>query len=317
MDVSLLRTLREVARHGSITSAAHSLGYTQSAVSRQIATLESSVGARLFDRTARGVTLTEHGRCVLPHAESALRALEAAQHSLEDLDRLDGGRLRVGAFPTANAALIPLAMADFARRHPRVSILLVEGTTRPQLARLDADEVDLAVVSAFPQQTFDTERFDVLALCEDRMLVAFPSEHRLATRERVRLADLEQERWIAGEASDKDRAISPLHLAAHPDTQVNFIVSEWTAKLGLVAAGLGVTLVPSLAIPAIRPDVALVPLHPSHRAARTIYTATSKGRTAPPATQAFRDILSQHAESLAGASRSRSSVSTVIPKATT
>jgi DNA-binding transcriptional LysR family regulator len=300
MDGPLLNTFREVARRGSITGAAQSLGYTQSGVSRQIAALEANLGARLLDRRARGVELTEHGRSLLPHAEALLARLEAARHDLQALDRLDGGRLRVGAFPTANAALIPHAMAAFAAEHPNVSLSLIEGTTRRQLATLEAGDVDLAVISAFPDHELDGERFELLHLLDDVMLVALPPSHRLASRDSLRLAELAGESWIAANAADNDRTLSPLRLQPESETRIDFVVSEWTAKLGLVAAGLGITLVPALAAAAIRTDVALVSLGPDDRSMRRVYAATAKGRTRPAAADPFADILARQAVSLKG-----------------
>ncbi len=291
MDTGLLRTFHHVARHGSITAAARALGYTQSAVSRQISALEASFGARLFDRRARGVELTEHGRCLLPHAETLLDRLDAARRDLVALDQLERGRLRVGAFPTANAVLIPRAMARFGAEHPNVALSLVEGTTRHQLARLEAGEVDLAVVSAFPDQRLDGERFQLTHLLDDVMLVAFPRSHRLARRRRVRLAELGRESWIAAETSDDSRSLGPDRLRPGPEPKVDFVVGEWTAKLGLVAAGLGVTLVPSLAAEAARADVALASLHPEESPPRGVYAVTLAGRTNPPATDAFMTVL--------------------------
>src|SRR5262245_41003339 len=112
MDESVLRAFLEVARRGSITAAADALGYTQSAVSRQIAALEGELGAPLFDRRPRrGVRPTDAGTSFLPHAEAVLERLEAARWEIAALDDLRAGQLRVGAFPTANAELIPRALA--------------------------------------------------------------------------------------------------------------------------------------------------------------------------------------------------------------
>jgi DNA-binding transcriptional LysR family regulator len=291
METSWLETLCEVARRGSITLAASSLGYTQSAVSRQIATLESATGARLFDRHVRGVELTEAGRCLLSHADAILNRLDAARRDLESLGRVEIGRLRVGAFPTANAALIPMAMAEFAAKHPEVSLSLIEGTTRRQLANLALGDIDLAVVSAFPNQPLDSERFDFVHLLDDPLAVAFPCSHRLARRRSVRLRELSDERWVAGTSGGDSRSLSPLSLSSEIETRIEFQVGEWTAKLGLVAAGLGITLVPSLAATASRSDIALVPLHPAERAARSVYFATVKHRTPSTATDTFAAIL--------------------------
>ncbi|GAB3803149.1 LysR family transcriptional regulator [Micromonospora zhanjiangensis] len=124
METQLLEVFRAVARDGSVTAAAGRLGFTQSAVSRQVATLEAEIGSRLFDRLPRGVALTEEGRTLLPHAEAVLDRLTAARRDVEDLRGLRHGRVRVGAFPTAVAALVPgpwRPSAARTRRSPRPS----------------------------------------------------------------------------------------------------------------------------------------------------------------------------------------------------
>jgi DNA-binding transcriptional LysR family regulator len=291
MDVQQLRTFHRVAQRGSVTAAAQELGYTQSAVSRQIAALEASIDARLFDRRARGVRLTEHGQCLLPHAESLLERLDAARRDLAALDNLERGRLRVGAFATANAALIPRALAAFRRQHPSISLSLVEGSTHRQLAWLEAGEVDVAVVSAFPDQRVGDDRINLVRLLDDPMLVAVPRSHHLARRRRLRLRELVHETWIAADSRENDRLLGPERLRTEYEPVVDFVVREWTAKLGFVAAGLGITLVPSLAARAAPADVALVALHPEERSFRRIYAAGTKGRVRSPAADAFLAIL--------------------------
>jgi DNA-binding transcriptional LysR family regulator len=295
MDTDLLRTFREVAGRGSITAAARTLGYTQSAVSRQVSALEASLGARLFDRVARGVQLTEHGRSLLPHAESLLERLDGARRDLEALDRLECGRVRVGAFPTAVAALIPRSMAAFRAEHPNVSLSLVEGTTPRQLDRVRARHVDLAVVSAFPDRELGADGIELSHLLDDAMLVAFPRSHRLARRRRVRLAELVDESWIAADAGGDDHLLGPgsVRLASRP--RVDFVAHGWTEKLGLVAAGLGITLVPSLAAGAARPDIALAELNAHDGPPRKVYTATLEGVARAPATDAFIHVLEETA----------------------
>lgn len=298
MEVSWLRTFREVTRCGSITAAARSLGYTQSAVSRQIAALEAAAGGPLLDRRPRGVELTEHGRCLLAHAEAILDRLATAKRDLEALDRLGGGSLRVGAFPTANAILIPLAMAEFAAKHPDVSLSLVEGTTRHQLTSLDLGDVDLAIVSAFPDQTLDRDRFEFAHLADDSIAVALPRSHPLAKRRNIRLVELAGESWIAAGADRESRSLTPIRLHPPIEPRIDFQVGEWTAKLGLVAAGLGITLVPSLAIGATRADVALVRLHPRDDLPRRVYAATARHRARSPAAVALIAILAAQAAAL-------------------
>jgi DNA-binding transcriptional LysR family regulator len=288
MDTALLRTFRQVAALGSITAAAQVLGYTQSAVSRQIAALEEAFGARLFERGARGVQLTEHGRALQPHADALLARLDDARRELEAIDRLERGRLRVGAFPTAAAALIPRAMSAFRDAHPSVELSLEEGTTRRQLARLQAGDVDVAVISAFPDQLPSRDEVSLVHLLDDTILVALPRAHPLARRRRVRLGDLADQIWIG---ADDDYFLGPSRLRLASPPRIDFAVREWTAKLGLVAAGLGITLVPSLAAGAARPDIALVRLARDEVPVRAVFAATARGARSSPAAVAFIEEL--------------------------
>jgi len=294
----MLLTFREMARLGSVTAAARTLGYTQSAVSRQLAVLEATIGAPLFDRRARGVALTEHGRLFLPHAEALLDRLDAARRDLQALDDLEHGRLRIGAFPTAVAALIPHAVAAFQAKHPSVSLSLVEGTTRRQLARLLDGLADVAVISAFSGQGLDEKQFQFTHLFDDVLLIGMPRDHPLARRRSLRLDELAGERWIGAGTDDDDRRLGPGHLRLARPPRVDFVVREWTAKLGLVAAGLGITPVPSLAATAVRRDVALVGLRAQDASRRGIYAATVNGLTETPATREFLLILGLSAKEL-------------------
>ncbi len=173
-------------------------------------------------------------------------------------------------------------------------------TTRRQLPNLHAGDVDVAVISAFPDQPLDTDRFELVHLLDDTILIALPPSHPLASRDRIRLAELEGDSWIAGDPGGGDRTLSPRRLQPLGAGHIDFVVGEWTAKLGLVAAGLGITLVPSIASIATRADVTLVPLHPHDTATRGIYTATAKGRTTPPAVTTFIDLLAERAHAIAG-----------------
>jgi DNA-binding transcriptional LysR family regulator len=291
MDTRTLRTFCEAARLGSVTAAAAALGYTQSAASRHLAVLEGEVGAPLFDRHARGVELTEHGQAFLPHAQALLERLDTAHRALHALDEMEIGRLRVGAFPTAVAALIPPALAEFQASHPAVSLSLVEGTTGKLLTRLLDGLADVAVISAFPGQPLDDEQFQLTHLMDDAMLIGMQRGHQLARRRSLSLDELAGERWIGADTDGEDRRLGPGHLRLEPEPEVDFVVREWTAKLGLVAAGLGITLVPSVAAAAARRDVALVRLRAADARGRKIYAATVRGLTAAPATREFLRVL--------------------------
>jgi DNA-binding transcriptional LysR family regulator len=293
VDVAHLTVFREVALRGSFTAAATSLRYTQSAVSRQIAALEEDVSAVLFDRVARGVRLTEEGRCLLGHAEAVLDRLDAARRELFALRDLDAGRLRIGAFATAEAVLVPRAMAAFGAEHPRVELSLSDGLTATHLARLRASELDVAVVTVPTGQPVDG--LALHHLLDDPLLVALPVGHRLAGRRTIRLTELAEESWIAGSTTVEDTLIGACLRSGFRPT-VRYVVGEWTAKQGLVAAGLGITLVPGLAAGAVRPDLLVKRLRASEATPRAVYAATAD--RVPPAATRFLDHLTESATRL-------------------
>ncbi|HEU5471370.1 MAG TPA: LysR family transcriptional regulator [Actinophytocola sp.] len=291
VEIVWLRVFREVARQGSFTAAANALRYTQSAVSRQIAALEGDTGVALFDRVARGVRLTHEGRCLLEHAEAVLGRLETARKDLVALRDLDVGRLRIGAFATADAALVPRAMATFHAEHPNVTLSLTESLTSVQVGRLRDGDLDVGVLSVAPGRSLDTDGLDLTHLLDDPILVAIPREHRLARRRTIRLAELADEPWIAGWQSPEDTLIGTA-LPTGVQPEIRYVVPGWTAKLGLVAAGLGVTLVPGLAAGGIaRTDILIKWLSPQDTPARAVYAAVPAKVTRPPAVQRFLHIL--------------------------
>jgi DNA-binding transcriptional LysR family regulator len=284
-----LEVFRTVARHGSITSAARALGYTQSAVSRQVAVLEAQAGARLFDRLPRGVVLTSEGACLLPHAEAVVDRLAAARAELAALRGLSGGQVRVSAFTTATAALVPRALASFRQAHPGVGVTLANGLTPALLDGLAAGDADLAVVSAPAAagvHPIDPARFTVHHLLDEHLLIAVPGQHRLAGRATARLAEFAEDAFIVGSATAEDTLLRvSLPPGFRPRTDI--VAPDWTAKLGLVAAGLGVALIPALAIRSAPADLALLRLDAEDAPVRQVLAATAAGRTVPAAATAL------------------------------
>ena len=298
MDTAWLEVFREVARRGSLTAAAEALGYTQSAVSRQIAALERDTGTRLFDRLARGVRLTDDGRCLLGHAHAVLDRLDTARGDLTAMRTLDAGRLRLGAFDTAEAALLPRALAAFRAGHPRVALSLTEANTPDLLAALSAGDLDLAIVSTYPgAESIDQTRYTLRFLAEDPLLVALARDHPLAGARQLRLADLAAQSWIEGHPAGTNTLVTAC-LRAGFQPRIEFPVREWTAKQGFVAAGLGLALVPLLAAGATRPDIVLRPLHPHDAPVRTVHAATWRGIATPPPAAAFLRFLDETAGDL-------------------
>src|ERR1700731_4106895 len=153
LDVRRLKVLKEVADQGSFSAAADALSYTQSAVSQQIAALEAEAGIALLERHPRGVSLTAAGQTLVGHAEGILARLDAAEAALAAIAGLRGGRLRMASFPTAGAALMPLAIATFRERYPDVELTLSEAEPEQAVPRLLAGELDLALLFEFAGET--------------------------------------------------------------------------------------------------------------------------------------------------------------------
>ena len=289
MDTALLEVFLEVARRESFTAAANALGYTQSAISRQIATLEAEVGAALFDRLPRGVRLTEEGRAFVPHATAVVDRLRAAVADVRAVRTLGGGRLRVGAIPTADMALMVRAISAFRNAYPAVDVAHIEGLTKELVVAVRAGDLDLAVIgTTSPEPAFEGVR--LRWLMDDPLSVALPLGHRLADRETVRLAELADENWIAGQPHPRDTLIAGVQ-GGEFQPRIPYVVLEWAAKQGFVAAGLGVTLIPALAAAGVRPDVVVVALDPAEVAPRSVFVATPEGVADSVAVSAFLELL--------------------------
>jgi DNA-binding transcriptional LysR family regulator len=281
-----LRVVREVAQRGSLTAAAERLGYTQSAVSRHVALCERAAGQTLFERHARGARLTEAGEIVLRRANAVLAELEATRQDLEDLGARPRGRVRVGAFDTAMAALVPRAIAALSSQQPNTEVVLREGTSPSLIARAADGRLDLAIVTPAPEMPAG---LDVTVLVEDPLLVAVSRVHPLAGRPSVPTDALRDEPWIAATTEPR----SP-QLGAWTGSQwkphIAYLARDWTAKLGLAAAGLGITVVPGLAVPMLPPSLAVVRIdHPI--ATRTTAMVGRADATADPHRRAVGEAL--------------------------
>src|SRR3954449_2497480 len=198
LDVRRLKVLKEVAAKGSFSAAAESLAYTQSAVSQQIAALEREAGLQLVERSARGVHLTDAGRVLLGHADLILGRLADAEAELEAMAGLRGGRLRLVAFPSAGASIMPEAVARFRERHPAVELTLEPAEPGPALSRLRGGEVDIALDITVSFRALAEDGIERLHLLDDPMYVALPKSHPLARKRGLKLEELADENWILG-----------------------------------------------------------------------------------------------------------------------
>src|SRR3954453_14881166 len=225
LDVRRLKVLREVAAHGSFSAAADALSFTQPAVSRQIATLEAEAGMALVERGARGIRLTVAGELLVEHAGVILDRLAAAEHELEALAGLNGGRLRVGAFPSANATLIPLALAAFDREYPEVCLSLVEARSQECATQLCSGELDVAVVSDADGDL--GEDLDLEPLMDDPMYVALSREHPLAEPPELTMAARPDEVWIEGRGTVVPNRLRGAAAKAGFEPRIAFESTQW------------------------------------------------------------------------------------------
>jgi DNA-binding transcriptional LysR family regulator len=292
-DSTRLRVFREVVERGSFSAAADALSFTQPAVSRQIATLEREAGAQLLERLPRGIRLTEAGRVLLGHAEAILDRMAAAHSQVEAVARLRAGRLRIGAFPTANATVVPQAIAAFAQEHPIVELSLEEAVSSKLIPRLRAGDLDVALVTN--PQPRSVEDLAVVDLAEDPMLVALPLQHPLAHKPKLRLRDLCDETWIEGGPADCRRPLLDACALAGFEPRIAFGAEQWLGKQGLVAAGVGVTLIPGLAVATVRDDIVLRSLGPD-APTRHVVALMPAGYRAPAAEPFVELLRAQAAE---------------------
>ncbi len=298
LNVSRLKVLKEVAYRGSISAAAEALSYTQSAISQQIATLESETGMALLERHPRGVSLTAAGQTLVGHAEGILAGLEAAEAALSEIAGLRGGRLRVASFPTAGATLMPHAIANFRAAYPDVELTLAEGEPEQIVPRLRAGELDLALLFEFAGESLPLQDMTRVELLADPMYLALPRDHRLATSKRIKLADLAADAWVQTSRSSPCamHVVRSCHAAGF-EPIVTFESDDYQTVQGLVAAGVGVALIPELALSVVREDVAIRALSPAPPV-RQVIAALPAGARLVPAAPVMLGVLEQAAERL-------------------
>jgi DNA-binding transcriptional LysR family regulator len=294
LDVRRMRVLREVAQRGSFSAAADALAYTQSAVSQQIAALEREAGTRLVERNARGVRLTDAGQALVGHADAILARLADAEAELEAIAGLRGGRLRLASFPSAGATIMPEAIARFRERHPGVELTLEPAEPEPSIAKLRAGEADvvLDITSGFRPPRDDA--VDRAHLLDDPMYVALPAGHPLARKRTLKLEELADESWIlgtTGSCPDVSIFLRSCQLAGF-EPNVTFNSDDYFAIQGFVAAGMGASFIPDLALISVRDDIVVRSLG-KRPPVRVIWAATLKDSYCSPAREAMLEILTE------------------------
>jgi DNA-binding transcriptional LysR family regulator len=281
-----------VARHEHVTRAAHELGVPQSTLSRGMARLEADLGVALFARHGRTVSLTPAGRAFLASAERALAAVEQAAEAVRSDADPETGKVAFGFLHTLGWETVPNLIRGFRADHPRVRFSLVQSYGEAMLDGLRAGELDLCLTSPVP----DAPDLAVRRLAEQRLRLVVPDDHPLAARRRVRLAEAADEPFVTMEPGyGMRRILEALCVQAGFTPRIAFEGEEVETIRGLVAAGLGVALLPPPSMP--RPGVRELTVT-APRAVREIGLAWLEGHADPPPVAAFKSFLLTHRHTL-------------------
>lgn len=288
VELRHLAALEAVAREGTFGRAAESLGYTQSAVSQQIQTLERLVGERLLERPGgpRAVSLTEAGALLLRHAESIIARLEAAKADMAALAQGHGGRLRVGTFQSVGARVLPAVMRRFSTEWPGVEVELAESASDEELQRL-VERGDLELAFAMPPLLEGP--FESVELLADPYVLLVPADHDLADAGRASLADVGDVTLIGNRACRSTTLAEGELRQRGVGVDVAFRSDDNGTVQGLVGAGFGVALVPLLTIDRNDELVRVLELEPEIPP-RRISLVWHRDRHRSPAARAFADV---------------------------
>ncbi|HKF24171.1 MAG TPA: LysR substrate-binding domain-containing protein [Candidatus Angelobacter sp.] len=295
MEVHQLRYFCAVAETGSFTRAAAREQVAQPSLSQQIMKLEEELGVRLFDRLGRAVRLTEPGQLFLPRARTVLGELRAAKEEVAEKQSSVTGKVSVGVIPTIAPYFLPPRIALFSRKYPHATITVMEDVTVRLMDRLRGGLVDLAIM-ALPARGHDLECYP---LRTERLFAILPKGHPLSRKRSVKMKELRSEPFLLlrDDHCFRDTAIEVCK-QARIVPQVVFESGQFSSILGMVAAGLGISIVPEMALEK-RPDCSSV-LITDERASRTVGVAALKGHFLGRAPRAFLDHLRAHAQSRGG-----------------
>ena len=286
LDVNRLRVIDAVARHGSVTAAAKELHYSQPSVSHHLARLEAESGAQLLQRVGRGIRLTQAGQLLADRAAEIIGRIDAAGAELSAHVGLTAGRVRLAGFSSAIGSLVPRAVAALAGKHPDLQITLIDTHPPEALELLRAGKVDVAIIFRYEETEPEPDNVRLHHLLDDPVYVL--SSHR-----RRKLAALHDATWIAGCERCRSHLLS---LCAEEgfEPRIRYTSDDMVVMQVLVAAGLGVTTIPGLALRAHRVEGTVASELPG--SPRHVYAATYGDPPDPPATAALLAALTEAAE---------------------
>jgi DNA-binding transcriptional LysR family regulator len=285
LDVRRLETLRQLGRRRSFAAAADALGYTQSAISQQISGLEREVGVTLVERGVRPVRLTGAGDTLIELAEPLFESLASLDAGLEAFRTASRGRLRLASFPSACVPLAGPALAAFHRDYPAVDLTLTVAEPREAMRELRAGDADVAILFDEHEAPTPAHGLERTPLLDDPVVLALPSTGRLARRRVVDLSDLAEEGWISpardGPGAGYRRMFERACADAGFEPRVAHETEDALIAQSLVAAGLGLALLPRLALSVTHPAITLRELGNAPR--RRVWAARVKDRQLPAA----------------------------------
>lgn len=274
MTEAQLRAFVAVAESGSFRDAAQRLHMSQPGVSRALSALEHELGGALVVRGHGRVSLTALGERALLRSRTLLREAEAMRHDRDELDGIAGGHVRLGSMPSVSSTILPPLLAGLARRHPALSVTVIDGHDDELVAWVRDGTVELAVVAG------EHPDLSLYPLATDELLAVLPATHPLTARSRVTARDLACEPFILTRAGCERMILATL--TAHGIApSVTHEVTEASSILALVSQGLGISIMPGLAAKDPPVNVELRPLKP--RAQRRLSLATTPtGAPSPP-----------------------------------
>jgi DNA-binding transcriptional LysR family regulator len=290
LGANRLRVFQQVARCGSLAGAAQKLSYTQPAVAHHVAELERELGTPLVTRHSRGVRLTEAGAALAAHADAVLSRLDAAREEVAAIAGLRAGRVRIAAYPTAAATLVPPALAALRSAYPAVQASLQELEPPEALAALRAGDVDMAVTFRYPEAgAAETDR-DLVAtrVADDPIDIVVPAGHEAAGRTRHGLDGLQDETWVAGCDRCRAHLVTTCQRAGF-DPAIAFTTDDFVTQQALVAAGLAVAAMPRSTLSAhADPGIRAAPC--PELGERRVEVVVARNPV-PPAVAALRDQI--------------------------
>ncbi|HLJ89428.1 MAG TPA: LysR substrate-binding domain-containing protein [Candidatus Angelobacter sp.] len=289
MEVHQLRYFCAVAETGSFTRAAEREQVAQPSLSQQILKLEEELATRLFDRLGRTVRLTDPGQTFLPRARAILRELKAAKEEVADRKTSISGPVAIGVIPTIAPYFLPSRIAMFSRKYPQASLTVVEDITLGLMDRLRAGLIDMAIM-ALPMRGHD---FEATPLRTERLFAILPKHHPLANKQSLILKELREEPFLLlrDDHCFRETTIEVCE-RARILPRIVFESGQFSSILSMVGAGLGVSIVPEMALEQ-RPDCIFV-LISDERASRTIGVVTLKGHFLSKVQRAFLAHLRAH-----------------------